>query len=206
MTRALIVVDPQRDFCEGGALPVEGGNIVCTRIADAIRNLGKGPKNLYQYIVATKDHHIPGESNGGHFARPGKEPDYATTWPEHCVQGTEGAMFHPQIADVGWYYFDAVFYKGAGRPDYSGFQGKAPSMYGEEIYLTDWLYGRNVTDVDVVGLATDYCVKATALDAIQLGYKVRIPSQLTAAVYGRESRDLTIRTIQAAQGHPLTVN
>lgn len=196
MTRALIVVDAQRDFCEGGALPVEGGYMVCQRIADAIRNLGKGDKNLYQYIVATKDWHIPADSNGGHISA---NPDYSTTWPEHCVQGSEGAMFHPEIADVGWYYFDAVFYKGMGRPDYSGFQGTAPGLYGD-VHLLDFLNAREVTHVDVVGLATDHCVKATAMDAIQAGFNVRIPAPLTAAVGGPEQRDLIIRTINAAQG------
>lgn len=200
MTRALIVVDAQRDFCEGGALPVEGGNAVCIRIANAIRNLGSGNYSLYKYIVGTKDFHLPADSNGGHFAKPGTDPDYSTTWPAHCVQGTEGSMFHPEIAEVAWGAFDAVFYKGEGRPDYSGFQGWAPSLYGEEVSLLDWLNDRKITEVDVVGLATDFCVKATALDAIQAGFKVRIPQALTAAVGGNEQRDLTIRTINAAQG------
>jgi nicotinamidase/pyrazinamidase len=204
MTRALIVVDAQRDFCEGGALPVEGGNAVCIRIADAIRSLGKGQKKLYQYIVGTKDFHIPGDSNGGHFS---DNPDYVTTWPEHCVQGTEGSMFHPEIADAAWAGFDAVFYKGAGRPDYSGFHGKAPSLYPDgDIYLLDWLQRRNVTDLDIVGLATDYCVKETAMDAIQNGFNVRIPQALTAAVGGQEARDLWIKTVYAAQGSSLHLN
>lgn len=199
--RALIVVDAQRDFCEGGALPVEGGNAVCIRIADAIRNLGKGSHSLYQYIVASKDFHIPADSNGGHIS---DDPNYATTWPAHCIQGTEGAMFHPEIADVGWYYFDAVFYKGQGRPDYSAFQGTAPGLYGD-VHLLDFLNGAGVTHVDVVGLATDHCVRATALDAIQAGFEVRIPAPLTAAVDGPVQRDLIIRTIKAAQGLDTTL-
>lgn len=199
MTRALICVDLQRDFCEGGALPVEGGNRVCIAIANAVRFLDRGPNSLYQYVVATKDFHIPADSNGGHFAKVGKEPDYVSTWPAHCVQGTEGAMFHPEIADVGWGGFDTVFYKGQGRPDYSGFQGTAPSLY-EDVHLLDWLRRRNVTALDVVGLATDYCVLATAMDAIQFGFSVRIPSALTAAVSGEDAKRNAIRRVMWAQG------
>lgn len=200
MTRALIIVDAQRDFCEGGSLPVQGGNEVCVRIANAVRSLGKGEHLLYQYIVGTKDFHIPGDSNGGHISH---IPNYVSTWPEHCTQGTVGAMFHPEIADVAWGGFDAVFYKGQGRPDYSGFQGKAPSMYGEEIRLQEWLTDRHVTHLDVVGLATDHCVRATALDGIQLGYNVRIPKHLTAAVGGPEARDRVIQAVYELQGTPL---
>lgn len=199
MARALIVVDVQRDFCEGGSLAVSGGAQVAYRIADCIRQF---PTNTlrYQHIIATKDWHLPAESNGGHFAKPGTEPDYSTTWPVHCIQGTEGAMFHPALTEIVYTRLDATFYKGEGRPDYSGFQGKTPTMYGEYEYMLEWLTERSVTELDIVGLATDYCVKATALDAIQSGFRVRIPQALTAAVGGPEQRDLTIRTINAAQG------
>mgnify|MGYP003576226277 CR=1 FL=1 len=199
MTRALIVVDAQRDFCEGGSLAVAGGNEVCIRIADAIRSLGKGPNKLYQYIVGTKDFHIPADSNSGHIS---DNPDYVSTWPSHCIQGTEGSQFHPEIADVAWGSFDAVFYKGQGRADYSGFQGKAPTL-DEDIPLLEWLDRRNVTHLDIVGIATDHCVKATAMDAIQFGFTVRIPVALTAAVGGPEARDLWIKTVYAAQGSSL---
>lgn len=199
MTRALIVVDAQRDFCEGGSLPVEGGNRVCTRIADAIRGLSNSP--LYDFIVGTKDFHLPGEGNGGHFAQRHTQPNYVTNWPDHCIQGTEGAMFHPAIAEVAYESFDAVFYKGQGRPDYSGFQGSAPSTYPDEsIHLLDWLRAREVVSVDVVGLATDFCVRETALDAVQFGFIVRVPAGLTAAVGGEDAKLNAIKQVLRAQG------
>lgn len=157
----------------------------------------------YQYIVATKDWHLPADSNGGHISA---NPDFVSTWPAHCVQGTEGAQFHPDIAEIGYHDFDAVFYKGIGRPDYSGFQGWAQHGPDEEISLFGFLHERGVTKVDIVGLATDYCVKATAMDAIQLGFHVRIPQALTAAVGGPEQRDLWIKTVYAAQGSSLHLN
>lgn len=193
MTRALVVVDVQRDFCEGGSLAVAGGNRVATRIADAMLSLGKGTDSLYQYMIATKDFHIAGETNGGHFA---DEPDYVTTWPAHCIQGSEGAMFHPQIAEVGWSMFDAVFYKGQGRPDYSGFQGATLT----DVYLLEWLQDHGVDTLDVVGIATEYCVEATAMDGVINGFQARVPVLLTAAVGGSEARDAAIARINASQG------
>src|SRR5207245_4570083 len=124
---------------------------------------------LYQSIITTKDFHLPAESNGRHFAKPAfEEPDYKTTWPVHCIQGTEGAMLHPAVADAGLTALDAVFYKGQGRPDYSGFQGVTPVSiegYRPGMFMLDWLQARKVTHLDIVGIATDYCVKETALDA-----------------------------------------
>lgn len=203
MTRALVVVDLQRDFCEGGALPVAGGSEIAHRIANAVQLYGNDYSPLYDYIVATKDWHLPADSNGGHFS---ESPDFSTTWPAHCVQGTEGAQWHPAFAKVSD-AVDATFYKGAGQPHYSGFQGRTPDRDSwEATYLHAWLADRNVTHLDIVGLATDYCVKATALDAIQFGYNVRIPKHLTAAVGGPDQRDLIIRTLNAAQGKSLLVN
>lgn len=198
MIRAMIVVDAQKDFCEGGALPVDGGSRVCYRIADAINNLSDRALR-YQFIVGTKDWHIPADSNGGHISR---KPDYVSTWPEHCIQGSEGAQFHPAIADVAWGGFDAVFYKGQGRPDYSGFQGVAPALYGDEVYLHEWLSVRKVTHLDIVGLATEYCVRETAMDAVQFGFNVRIPLSLTEAVGGEDAKLNAIRQVMAAQGMP----
>jgi nicotinamidase/pyrazinamidase len=192
----MIIVDVQRDFCEGGSLAVAGGAEVAYRIANAIH---EAPTNSlrYQHIVATKDWHLPADSNGGHIS---DNPDYVSTWPVHCVQGTEGAMFHPALTEIMYTRLDATFYKGEGRPDYSGFQGITPTLYGEHEFLFEWLQARGVLDLDVVGLATDYCVKATALDAIDFGFKVRVPRFLTAAVGGDEVRDNTIRLINQAQG------
>lgn len=196
MTRAMIIVDVQRDFTEGGSLAVAGGEEVAYRIANCIRQF---PANslMYQHIVATKDWHLPGDSNGGHIS---PNPNYVSTWPEHCIQGTQGAMFHPALTEIMYTRLDAIFYKGEGRPDYSGFQGKTPTLYGETAYLLEWLQARKVTELDVVGIATDYCVKATALDAVENGFNVRIPSSLTVAVGGDEARDETIRQVMQAQG------
>lgn len=198
MPRALIVVDVQRDFCEGGSLAVAGGAAVAQRIANTI-NYYKPGTLRYQHIIATKDWHLPADSNGGHFAPEGEDPDYVHNWPVHCVQGTEGAMFHPALTELVFTRLDATFYKGQGRPDYSGFQGVTPTMYEEEAYMLDWLKDRNVTELDIVGLATEFCVEATAMDAILNGFKVSIPVALTAAVGGDEVRDATIERINAAQ-------
>lgn len=196
MTRALIVVDLQRDFLEGGSLPVAGGTNVAYLITNAIEAYRGGYSDLYDYVVATKDWHLPGDNNGHHFS---DNPDYVTTWPVHCVQGTDGAMWPTFFADVAFDAVDAVFYKGQGEPAYSGFQGKTPSLYGD-IFLHEYLSAREVTDVDVVGLATDYCVKATALDAVQFGYNVRIPANLTAAVGGADAKRKVIAQVRELQG------
>lgn len=202
MTRALIVVDMQKDFCPGGSLAVPGADRVAYAIADCIRQF---PSNTlrYQHIIATKDWHLPGDSNGGHFS---DNPDYASTWPPHCVQGTDGARFHAALTEIVYTRLDATFYKGQGRPDYSGFQGKTPTMYGEYRYMLEWLQERRVSELDIVGVATEYCVLATALDAVENGFNVRIPVSLTAAVGGDEARDNAIRRVMLAQGKEGIIN
>jgi nicotinamidase/pyrazinamidase len=191
MTRALIVVDVQNDFCEGGSLAVNGG----ARVAAAIRahvadNPAEQPPDpvhataqpSYAHIVATRDHHIdPGE----HFSA---TPDYVATWPPHCVAGTPGARFHPAFAPaVESGRVEEVFSKGAHAAAYSGFEGAAQDDTG----LADWLHARGVTDVDVVGIATDHCVRATALDAARAGFSTRVLLSLTAGV----SADTTTRAL-----------
>lgn len=204
MTRAMIVVDVQNDFCEGGSLAVAGGASVAGSIAEAIRSFKEGPSKMYDYFLATKDFHDGVTDNGGHFS---DNPDFVDSWPVHCVAGTEGAQFHPAIAYVSD-YFDGVFYKGFGKPDYSGFQGATMGTFGEDhgISLDDWLLEHEVTHLDIVGIATDHCVKATALDAIDLGYKVRIPMMLTVAVGGACAVTETIDQIYVAQGLATKVN
>jgi nicotinamidase/pyrazinamidase len=196
MTRALIVVDMQNDFVEGGSLPVKGGIDLAYRIANALSSL----KNfgLYDHIVATKDFHLPADSNGGHIT---DNPDYVSTWPSHCIQGTTGAMFVPPIEAVAD-DFEAIFYKGQGRADYSGFQGV--DVNGTHLY--PWLRGRDVDSVDVVGIATDHCVKATAQDAIMAGLATRIPALLTLAVGGPDAVIDTIESINRLQGLNRRVN
>jgi nicotinamidase/pyrazinamidase len=171
MKRALIVVDVQNDFCEGGSLAVRGGAEVAFRIGQLLHHWSnQDPKAPdYQVAVATRDHHI---DPGDHFS---DEPDFDRSWPAHCVVGTDGEAFHPNLDPQP---FDAVFLKGDHAAAYSGFEGRA----GDGTTLADWLRGHEVTDVDVCGIATDYCVRATALDAVRNGFDTRLLSTLCAGV------------------------
>jgi nicotinamidase/pyrazinamidase len=162
MSRALIVVDVQNDFCEGGSLAVAGGTAVAAAITEHVRSAG------YDHVVATRDHHI---DPGGHFA---EHPDFLETWPAHCVVGTGGVELHP---DLDREPIEAVFDKGEYAAAYSGFEGTA-----DGIGLADWLRGHGVDAVDVVGIATDHCVRATALDAVGNGFATRVLLPLTAGV------------------------
>ena len=163
--RALIIVDVQNDFCEGGSLAVAGGAAVAGAISEHVA----GGHHEYAHVVATKDFHV---DPGSHFS---DHPDYAVSWPPHCVAGTTGADFHPNL-DTG--AVEAVFYKGAHAAAYSGFEGFDDSGTP----LADWLRGHDVDSVDVVGIATDYCVHATAADAARAGFGTRVLLDLTAGV------------------------
>src|SRR3954469_2514443 len=159
MARALIVVDVQNDFCEGGSLPVPGGARVASDIGELLHHWSRqDPKSpAYDVVVATKDHHVdPGE----HWSA---DPDYADTWPVHCRVGTDGEAFHPNLDPQP---FDAVFLKGEHAAAYSGFEGRTSTGTA----LTDWLREREVKEVDICGIATDHCVRATALDAHRSGF------------------------------------
>lgn len=177
MKSALIVVDVQNDFCEGGALAVAGGAEVAARITDYVKRHGAE----YDTVVATRDWHAPlPDTNDGHFAADGEAPDYVTTWPVHCVAGTPGAEYHPNLV-LPERTVHVV--KGESRQDYSGFQGRvvdAPVGLGR---LADLLLARNVAHVDVVGIATDFCVASTAIDARRRAATVvTVLTDLTAAV------------------------
>jgi len=161
--RALIVVDVQNDFCEGGSLAVEGGALVAQKITDLL------VEHDYAHVVATKDYHI---DPGDHFS---DDPDYRNSWPPHCVVGTPGEDFHPAFNPV---LAEAVFHKGHYSAAYSGFEGHTD----DGTKLQDWLRARGVDAVDVVGIATDYCVKATATDAVAAGFNTRVLLDLTAGV------------------------
>ncbi|GAB2990872.1 nicotinamidase [Amycolatopsis acidiphila] len=163
MSNALIVVDVQNDFCEGGSLAVAGGADTASKITEHLAAGG------YDHVVATRDYHI---DPGAHFS---EEPDYVRTWPRHCEAGTAGASFHPAL-DVG--PISTVFSKGQYSDGYSGFEGHTESGEG----LADWLRAHEVTNVDVVGIATDHCVRATSLDAARAGFSVRVLLDLTAGV------------------------
>ncbi|GLW05045.1 amidase [Microtetraspora sp. NBRC 13810] len=163
MTSALIVVDVQNDFCEGGSLAVTGGADVAARIS---RHIATHP---YAHVVASRDYHI---DPGAHFSA---EPDFRRSWPAHCVAGTPGAEFHPAF-DTG--KVEEVFSKGAHAAAYSGFEG----VSADGTTMADWLSARGVRTVDVVGIATDHCVRATALDAVENAFAVRVLLDLTAGV------------------------
>ncbi|MEU7313102.1 isochorismatase family protein [Streptomyces sp. NPDC007083] len=169
MHRALIVVDVQNDFCEGGSLAVAGGADVAAAITDLVGDASAG----YRHVVATRDAHIdPGE----HFST---DPDYRHSWPPHCVAGTEGVGFHPNFTPaVASGAIEAVFDKGSHTAAYSGFEGADENG----VPLADWLRRRQVTEVDVVGIATDHCVRETALDAAREGFRTQVLLDLTAGV------------------------
>ncbi|NEC51174.1 isochorismatase family protein [Actinospica acidiphila] len=179
MRRALIVVDVQNDFCEGGSLAVAGGADVAAAVTELI---GQAPAG-YRHVVATRDHHVdPGE----HFS---DHPDFRRSWPAHCVAGTEGVGFHPNFAPaVTSGSVDAVFDKGAYAAAYSGFEGTDENGTP----LAEWLREREVDEVDVVGIATDHCVRATALDAAREGFRTQVLLDLTAGV----SRETTERVLE----------
>jgi nicotinamidase/pyrazinamidase len=163
MTKALIICDVQNDFCEGGSLAVVGGAEVAADISAALSTV-----DGWDHVVATKDHHI---DPGSHFA---DEPDFVDSWPPHCVANTSGSEFH---AALDTDRIEAVFTKGEHAAAYSGFEGHAGG-----IGLAAWLRMRDVSDVDIVGIATDHCVRATALDAAREGFGTTVLLDLTAGV------------------------
>ena len=171
MARALIVVDVQNDFCEGGSLAVSGGADVAFRIGTLLHEWHEADpgQHRYSYVVATRDHHV---DPGDHFSA---TPDFVTSWPRHCVAGTDGVGFHPNLDPQP---FDAIFDKGEYAAAYSGFEGMSQDGHT----LTAWLREKGVTEVDVCGLATDYCVRATALDANNEGFGTTLLTGLTAGV------------------------
>jgi nicotinamidase/pyrazinamidase len=160
--RAVIVVDVQNDFCEGGSLAVSGGAAVASAIS---KHLAAGG---FDHAVATRDHHV---DPGAHFS---DQPDFVDSWPRHCVVGTGGVELHP---DLDTSRIEAVFDKGEHAAAYSGFEGRSDGTT-----LADWLRARDVSDVEIVGIATDHCVRATALDAARLGYATTVRLDLTAGV------------------------
>jgi nicotinamidase/pyrazinamidase len=170
---ALVVVDVQNDFCEGGALAVAGG----AQVAAATSRLLARGELRYDHVVATQDFHI---DPGAHFS---DSPDYVDSWPPHCRAGSYGALLHP---DLDTRRIEAVFRKGQYAAAYSGFEGTTTRVTeeGGELAtgLADWLRQREVATVHVVGIATDHCVRATALDAVRAGFATTVLLGLTAGV------------------------
>ncbi|MDP5228370.1 MULTISPECIES: isochorismatase family protein [Arthrobacter] len=185
MSKALIIVDVQNDFCEGGALAVDGGAAVAAAISEHLDEHG----HLYDHVVATQDWHV---DPGSHFS---DTPDFQDSWPPHCRAGSHGAELHPDLEQE---FIEAVFRKGRYAAAYSGFEGllapedavisgerqpgSLPSEEEDGETLDEWLQGNDVDELVVVGLATDHCVRATALDGVQAGYSVTVLRELTASV------------------------
>lgn len=169
--RALLVVDVQNDFCEGGTLAVPGG----AAVAAAISAHMNARANRYATVVASRDWHDPAGTNGGHFAGRGEQPDYISVWPVHCVAGAQGADYHPAL-DVT--LIDHHVRKGQGAPAYSLFDG----LTYEGSSVPDLLDRYDVTAVDVVGIASDYCVLQTARSAVAQGLGVVVFRDLCVGV------------------------
>ncbi|MDQ4137698.1 MAG: isochorismatase family protein [Actinomycetota bacterium] len=185
MTRALFVTDVQNDFTEGGALGVDGGAAVAEHVTGYLRaNLER-----YDHVFASRDWHDPDNDNGGHFATDAA-PDFVVTWPRHCMAGTPGAEYHPAI-DTS--LIDVHVKKGQGVPAYSIFEGTTEDGRSVPQVLDDL----GVTEVDVVGIATDYCVRASALDALHAGRTVRVLRDLIAGV-APASSDAALEELAAA--------
>jgi len=164
--RALVIVDVQNDFCEGGSLAVQGG----AATAAAISRHVAAEAEAYAHVVASRDYHL---DPGDHFS---DEPDFSASWPAHCVADTAGAQFHQ---DFDTSRVEAVFSKGANSAAYSVFEG----IDEAGTPLVVWLRERGVAELDVVGIATDHCVRATALDAARHGFTTRVLLSLTAGVH-----------------------
>jgi len=186
MTRALIVVDVQNDFCEGGSLPVSGGARVASDIAELLHRWTTHAPGApdYAHVVASKDHHV---DPGDHWS---DEPDFAHSWPRHCEVGTDGEAFHPNLDPQP---FDAIFLKGRRAAAYSGFEGHDTDGSS----LADWLRRHGVSDVEICGLATDHCVRATALDAVTAGFATRVLLDLCAGV-ASETTEAALAEMRAA--------
>ena len=168
MSRALFIIDVQNDFTEGGSLEVEGG----AAVAAGITKLLADHPQRYSHVFASRDWHDAASDNGGHIS---EHPDYVDTWPPHCIAGTPGAEYHPDLDVAG---IEVHVRKGQGKPAYSIFEGT--TQEGATVgHILDEL---GVTDIDVVGLATDHCVRASALDAIESGRHVRVLADLVAGV------------------------
>lgn len=189
MSKALLIVDVQNDFTEGGALSVSGGDEVAKRIT---AHLGKHA-NEYALIIGSRDWHSPEGDNGGHFAGTAfatKHPDFVDSWPMHCVAGTTGADYDP-LLDTS--LFSEHIFKGFGKPAYSMFEGATAAG----VSTTDLLRSAGITEVEVVGIATDYCVLASALDALSEGFAVTVLADMVAGV-ARESSQEALYTLETS--------
>ena len=195
--RALIVVDVQPTFCEGGELGVAGGNRIAQRIASYVQTHRAG----YAYMATTQDWHI---EPGAHWS---DSPDYVDTWPVHGKAGTSNAELHPAIAALGIVHH---FKKGQYAAAYSGFEGiedntdriqsrdEVAAAQSEGRTLANALKAADISQVDVIGIAESHCVKETAIDAVKLGFRVTVFEDLTVPV--SEELGVAARREMAAAG------
>ncbi|GAA4175279.1 isochorismatase family protein [Gryllotalpicola koreensis] len=174
MSRALLIVDVQNDFTEGGSLAVAGGAAVAAGVTQLLAEHG----DAYDLVIASRDWHDGDNDNGGHIS---DHPDYVDTWPSHCISGTPGAEYHPALASDR---IDVHIKKGQGKPAYSAFEGADDFGKG----ISEVLQAHGITELDVVGIATDHCVRASALDAVADGERVRVLTDLIAGVADASSR------------------
>ena len=170
MTRALFIIDVQNDFTEGGALGVDGGAAVAAGIT---AHLAEHP-GRYSHVIASRDWHDGGNDNGGHFAT-SAPPDFVDSWPVHCVAGTPGAEYHPALDTSA---IDVHIRKGQGKPAYSIFEGTTD----DDRTVAEVIDELGIDEIDVVGIATDYCVRASGLDALAAGRRVTVITDLVAGV------------------------
>lgn len=182
MTRALFIVDIQNDFTEGGALGVTGGSAVAQKVTAHLEAHAAD----YAVVIASRDWHDADSDNGGHFAA---DPDFVSTWPIHCVAGFPGSDYHPHLDTA---HVTHHIKKGQGAPAYSLFEGHTDD--GVEVGAI--LAAHGVLDADVVGIATDYCVQASVMDALAHGLHVRVFTDLIAGVAAESSE-----TALAAMAH-----
>jgi len=186
MTKALFIIDVQNDFCEGGSLACAGGAAVAANITSYLET----QKSHYDYVIASRDWHDADNTNSGHFAAAGEQPDWVESWPIHCVAGTSGAEYH---ANLDASKIDFHIQKGQGIAAYSIFDGSTPEGQSTQ----DLLRELKVDEVDVVGIATDYCVLASALDARKLGLDVTVLTNLTAGVAAESTENAIDQLVDA---------
>ena len=184
MSRALFIIDVQNDFTEGGALGVDGG----AAVAAGITRLIADHPGRYSHIIASRDWHDGDNDNGGHFAS--GAPDFVASWPVHCVSGTDGAEYHPALDTSA---IDVHIRKGQGKPAYSIFEGTTDDGRTVAEVLDE--YG--IDEIDVTGIATDYCVRASALDALSAGRTVTVITDLVAGV-AEESSEKALDELETA--------
>jgi nicotinamidase/pyrazinamidase len=186
VAKALFIIDVQNDFCEGGSLACAGGAAVAANITSYLES----QKSHYDYVIASRDWHDADNTNSGHFAAAGEQPDWVNSWPVHCVAGSAGAEYHPNLDTSK---IDIHIQKGQGIAAYSIFDGHNPEGKSTQ----DLIKELNIDEVDVVGIATDYCVLASALGARNLGLEVTVLTNLTAGVAAESTENAIDQLVDA---------